>query len=37
MNWEVGIDIYTINTVCHHDYENLLSTLGNSTQCSVVS
>ena len=39
MNWEVGIDIYTLLTLCIEQItkENLLDSTGNSTQCSVVT
>ena len=38
MNWEVGIDIHTLLTLCVEQItkENLLDSTGNSTQCSVV-
>ena len=39
MNWEIGIDIYTLLILCIKQItnENLLYSTGNSTQCSVVT
>ena len=39
MNWEIGIDIYTLLMLCIKwiTNENLLCSTGNSTQCSVVT
>ena len=39
MNWEIGIDIYTLLTLYIKEItnENLLYSTGNSTQCSVVT
>ena len=39
MNWETGIDIYTLLILCikYITNENLLYSTGNSTQCSVVT
>ena len=39
MNWEIGIDIYTLSILCIKQItnENLLYSSGNSTQCSAVT
>ena len=39
MNWEFGIDIYTLLILCIEQItkENLVDSTGNSTQCSVVT
>ena len=39
MNWEIGIDIYILLTLCIKlvTNENLLYSTGNSTQCSLVT
>ena len=37
MNWETGIDIYTLLCIKQITNENLLYSIGNSTQCSVVT
>ena len=37
MNWEIGIDIYTLVYMKQVTNENLLCNTGNSTQCSVVT
>ena len=37
MNWEIGIDIYTLLCIKQITNENLLYRTGNSTQCSVVT
>ena len=37
MNWEIGIDIYTLLCIKQITKENLLYSTGNSTQCSVVT
>ena len=37
MNWEIGIDIYTLLCIKEITSENLLYSTGNSTQCSVVT
>ena len=37
LNWEIGIDIYTLLCIKEITNENLLYTMGNSTQCSVVT
>ena len=39
MNWEIGIDMYTLLTPCikQTTNENLLYSTRNSTQCSVVT
>ena len=39
MNWEIGINIYTLLILCikYITNENLLYSTGNSTQCSVVT
>ena len=38
MNWETGVDIYTLLILCikYTASEDLLYRTGNSTQCSVV-
>ena len=38
MNWETGVDIYTLLILCIKSTESkdLLYSTGNSTQCSVV-
>ena len=36
MNWEIGIDVYTLLCVKQMTNENLLYSTGNSTQHSVV-
>ena len=37
MNWEIAADSYTLLYIKLITYENLLDSIGNSTQCSVVS
>ena len=37
MNWEIGIDIYTLLCTKEITNENLLYNAENSTQCSVVT
>ena len=37
MNWEIEIDIYTLLYIKQIANENLLYSIGNSTQCSVVT
>ena len=37
MNWEIGIDIYTLLCIKQITNENLLYSTGNSTQYSVVT
>ena len=37
MNWEIGIDIYTLLCIKWVANENLLYSTGNSTQCSMVT
>ena len=37
MNWETGIDIYTLPCIKEIADKNLLYSTGNSTQCSVVT
>ena len=37
MNWEIGIDIYTILCIKGITNENLLYSIENSTQCSVMT
>ena len=37
MNWEIGIDVYTLLCIKYITNENLLYSTGNSTQCSVVT
>ena len=39
MNWEIGIDVYTLLILCVKQVtnENLLDSTGGSTQCSVVT
>ena len=37
MNWETGIDIYTLLCIKYITKENPLYSTGNSTQCSVVT
>ena len=37
MNWESGIDIYTLICIKYITDENLTYSTGNSTQCSVVT
>ena len=39
MNWETGIDMYTLLILCIQQMtnENLLYSTGNSTQCSVLT
>ena len=37
MNWEIGIDVYTLLCVKQMTNENLLYSTGNSTQHSVVT
>ena len=37
VNWETGIDIYTLLCIKQVTNENLLYSTGNSTQCSVVT
>ena len=37
MNWEIGIDIYAVLYIKQITNENLLYSIGNSTQCSVVT
>ena len=37
MNWETGIDIYTLLCITHIANENLLYISGNCTQLSVVT
>ena len=37
MNWENGIDTYTLLGIKQITNENLLYTTGNSAQCSVVA
>ena len=34
MNWEIGIDVYTLLCIKQIANENLLYSTGNSTQCS---
>ena len=36
MNWEIGIDVYTL-WIRQVTNENLLDSAGNSAQCSVVT
>ena len=35
MNWEIGFDIYTLLYIKQITDENLLDSMGNSSQCSV--
>ena len=37
MNWEIGIDIYTLLYIKQITDENLLDSMGNSSQCSVAT
>ena len=37
MNWEIGLDIYTLLYIKEITSENLLYSTGNSTRCSVVT
>ena len=37
MNWEIGMDIYSLLCVLKITDENLLESTRNSTQCSVVT
>ena len=39
MNLEIGIDVYTLLILCMKQvtHENLLYSMGNCTQCSVVT
>ena len=37
MSWESGIDIYTLLCIKQITNENLLSSTGTSTQCSMVT
>ena len=37
MNWEIGIDIYTLICIKWITYKNLLYSTGNSTQYSVMT
>ena len=37
VNWEIGIDIYTLLCLKQITNENILYSTGNSTQCSVVT
>ena len=37
MNWELGIDIYSLLQIKSITNENLLYGAGNATQCSVVT
>ena len=37
MNWETGIDIYTLLCIKQITNQNLLYSTGNSTQCSMVT
>ena len=37
MNWETGIDIYTLPCIKEIADKNLRYSTGNSTQCSVVT
>ena len=37
MNWETGVDIYTLQCKKQVTNGNLLYSTGNSTQCSVVT
>ena len=37
MNWQIGIDIYTLPCIKQVTNENLLYSTGNSTWCSVVT
>ena len=37
MNWEIGIDAYTLLWIRQVTNENLLDSTGNSTQCSVLT
>jgi len=35
MNWEIGIDVYSLLYITRITNKNLLYSTGNSTQCSV--
>ena len=37
MNWDIGIDLHTLLYMEQVTSENLLYSMGNSTQCSVVT
>ena len=37
INWEIGIDIYTLLSIKQITNENLLYSTGNFTQCSMVT
>ena len=37
MNWDIGIDLYTLLCMEQVTSENLPYSMGNSTQCSVVT
>ena len=37
MNWEIGMDIYTLLCIKQITNEKLLYSTGNSTQCPVVT
>ena len=37
MNWDIGIDLYTLLCTEQVTIENLLNSMGNSTQCSMVT
>ena len=37
MNWEIGIDAYTLLWIRQVTNENLMDSTGNSTQCSVLT
>ena len=37
MNWDIGIDIYTVLCIKQITNENQLYSTGNSTRCSVVT
>ena len=37
MSWDIGIDLYTLLCTEQVTIENLLNSMGNSTQCSMVT
>ena len=37
MSWDIGIDLYTLLCTDQVTIENLLNSMGNSTQCSMVT
>jgi len=37
MNWEIGIDVHTLQCITQITNENPLHSTGNSVQCSVVT